>query len=107
MAAVPYFEDLLAALVDWRRVCHRQSRVVVTTPAPGGITTAWVLGRAAAGEGVELVEPGGALADRARRAPVLVESGWDEERSLRHIAHLEPAVARHYSRKRVRRCLDS
>ncbi len=50
VAAVPYFEDLLAALVDWRRVCHRQSRVVVTTPAPGGITTARVLGRAAAGE---------------------------------------------------------
>ncbi len=26
------------------------------------------------------MEPGGALTDRARRAPVLTEAGWDEER---------------------------
>ena len=79
VASVPYFPDLVAALSDWRRVCRDRSRVVVTTPSPGGITTARVLRDAAASEGIELVDPGGPLADAARRRQVVAAAGWAEQ----------------------------
>lgn len=80
VAGVPYFADVVAALREWRRVCRDQSRVVLTTPSPGGITTARVLRDAAATEGIELVDPGGPLADPGRRSAVVAAAGWSVRR---------------------------
>lgn len=79
VAGVSYFPDPAAALAEWRRVCRPTAQAVVTTPTVDGITTARVLRQAAACEGIELEDPGGPLADPARRGQVLAAAGWDEE----------------------------
>ena len=80
VAGVSYLPDLVAALVEWRRVCRPSARAVVTTPPPDGITTARVLRQAASSEGIALMNPGGPLSEAAGRAPVLAEAGWVERR---------------------------
>ncbi|MGH3904067.1 MAG: class I SAM-dependent methyltransferase [Pseudonocardiaceae bacterium] len=79
VAGVSYLPDPTAALVEWGRVCRATGRAVVTTPPVEGITTARVLRQAAADEGMELVNPGGPLADPVQRAQVLAAAGWAEQ----------------------------
>lgn len=91
VAGVPYFPDLVAVLHDWRRVARPHARAVMTVPAPGGITTARLLRQAAHAEGIDFDDPGGALADPARRASVLAAGGW-QQRHLEQVVLDEPTT---------------